>query len=354
MSKLVRMKIAFLLPSLANRGPIVVARDIVKHIVGKVDKVKVFYFDDTVELDFDCEVAKISFFGSTDFSEFDVIHSHCLRPDVFIKFRSYFKSGHSVSTIHNYIDDDLGDKYSKLVTKIFSKIWCWSLSAHDTVVCLSQHAVGYYSGKINNALTCIYNGRDYHCNGQIDTSDSECIEAFKSRYMLIGASCLLTKRKGLEHVIKFLARDQRYGFLVIGDGPERENLLHLAISLNVADRCLFLGYRNGAVSLYKYFDFFAIPSRSEGFPLALIEAASCSLPIICSNLPIFKEVFTENEVVFFSLDDDDSFAAGMNLLESKSESLSKNVHSKYSGNYTAEIMANNYLNLYKSVAQGIV
>lgn len=348
------MKVAFLLPSLANRGPVVVARDIVKHLVGKVDKVKVFYFDDTVELDFNCEIARISFFGSTDFSEFDIIHSHCLRPDLYIKFRSYFKSSHCVSTIHNYVDDDLGDKYSKLVTKIFSKIWCWALSGHDTVVCLSHHAVGYYRGRINNALTCIYNGRDSHCNDAIEERDRERIEEYKSRYRLIGASCLLTKRKGLEQVVKFLARDARFGFVVIGEGPEKENLINLALTLNVADRCLFLGYRNGAVSLYQNFEFFAMPSRSEGFPLSMIEAASCSLPIICSDLPIFKEVFTEDEVVFFSLDDEESFASGMHTLELNSDLLSKNVHRKYSGNYTAEIMANNYLTLYKSVSQGTI
>ncbi len=346
------MKIAFLLPSLANRGPVVVARDIISYIVNKVEKVKVFYFDDITELDFDCEVERISFFTLTDFSEFDVIHSHCLRPDLYIKVRSLFLSNQCVSTIHNYIAEDLGDRHSIFITKIFSKVWCWALSGHDTVVTLSQHAASYYQGKINNTLISIYNGRDYYSGGPADLKDVEIIEAFARKHLVIGASCLLTKRKGLEHVVKFLPKDPRYGFLVIGDGPEKDALLALAVKLNVADRCLFLGYRNGAMKYYEYFDFFAMPSRSEGFPLALIEAASCGLPVICSELPIFKEVFSEKEVVFFSLDDDDSFATGMKVIESKKETLANDIHHKYTANYTGAIMANNYLNLYTSLVRG--
>lgn len=40
-------------------------------------------------------------------------------------------------------------------------------------------------------------------------------------------------------------------------------------------------------------------SRSEGFPLSLLEAMIYKRNIVCSDIPIFKEILSENEVTFF-------------------------------------------------------
>lgn len=344
------MKIAFLLPSLANRGPNIVVKDIVKNIVDKVDEVTVFYFDDIVELDFECSVVKVkSIFSVIDFSKYDIVHSHCLRPDLYLKLISIFKNINRVSTVHNYILDGLSDTHNSIVAKAFSRIWYWVLSGKNHTVCLSKHAVDYYKSKINTKFHVVYNGRDFDDFGEVEQDDHEKIVKFKERFKVIGSSCLLTKRKGLEHVIKFLKNAPQYCFVVIGDGPEKDNLAKLALKLNVYDRCLFLGYRNGAVQYYKYFDFFAMPSRSEGFPLSLIEAASCKLPIICSNLPIFYEAFNGKEVAFFALDDDASFIEAMEKLDVGSSEFSKNVYLKYENNYTTKKMAEGYLKVYENV-----
>ena len=82
------MRVAFILPSLANKGPIIVARDIVNELSKKDDiECKVFYFDDITELTFACPVKKISFISKINFEEFDIIHSHMLRPDLYAAFK---------------------------------------------------------------------------------------------------------------------------------------------------------------------------------------------------------------------------------------------------------------------------
>jgi L-malate glycosyltransferase len=346
------MKVAFLLPSLANRGPIVVARDIVDNIYNKVEKVTVFYFDDIVELEFKCDVVKVGIFCLIDFSDYDVVHGHCLRPNLYLKIRSMLGVNKYVSTIHNYVEHDLLDKYSVFIAKYFSIIWLWALSGHNAVVCLSKHAAEYYYGRIKTRLVVVYNGRNrFEGDQELEKPILDELTDFKKLYKVIGASCLLTKRKGLEHIINFLPNHLDFGFVVVGDGPDKDRLVALASQLGVANRCLFLGYRNGAVKYYKYFDFFAMPSRSEGFPLALIEAASCSLPVICSNLPIFKEVFSNDEVSFFELDNNDSFSDAMHLLEANAFAMSNNIYTKYQSMYTAKIMADEYMRLYLSIIE---
>jgi len=68
------MKIAFILPSLANKGPIIVVRDIVDNLVANpiVQDIIIFYFDEKVELDFSCKTKRISFKDKIDFDYFDV------------------------------------------------------------------------------------------------------------------------------------------------------------------------------------------------------------------------------------------------------------------------------------------
>jgi glycosyltransferase involved in cell wall biosynthesis len=91
--------------------------------------------------------------------------------------------------------------------------------------------------------------------------------------------------------------------VVIGDGPEKNILQDLSVSLGVDSRCVFISSIPYAHQCNVFFDIFAMPSRSEGFGLALIEAALHSKKIVCSDIPIFRELFDEDAVSFFELDD---------------------------------------------------
>jgi len=345
------MRIAFILPSLANRGPIIVIRDIVNSLVDKVSLVNVYYFDDIIELDFQAETRRINFLEKFDFTMYEIIHSHGIRPDAYVRLNRKRIPGKCVSTMHNYIKEDLSDKYNWVIASVFSRIWCRLLSKHDKIVALSRDMMEYYSSLLTNSkLTYIYNGRgEIHEVKSINEGDDKRISCFRKGLCIIGAACLLFKHKGLEHVIEYLESNTEYGFLVIGDGPEKKNLLYLAKKLNVSERCLFLGYRQNATRYFQYFDIYAIPSRSEGFPLALIEAASFKKPVICSDIKVFREIFGDDEVAFFHLDDNESFSLSMESLRKNMDTFSKNIYKKYRKAYTVKIMAKNYLKLYESL-----
>jgi len=61
------MKIAFILPSLANKGPIVFTKYLIEGLKDKVDYIEVFYFRDIVELDLGVPTKQIGFFEKIDF-----------------------------------------------------------------------------------------------------------------------------------------------------------------------------------------------------------------------------------------------------------------------------------------------
>ncbi len=98
----------------------------------------------------------------------------------------------------------------------------------------------------------------------------------------------LVARKRHQDVVRalWLLRDRhpRLRYLVVGDGPERPQLQHLADQLGVADRVEFAGQRPHAeaVSLAHGADLFVMPSIDEAFGVAYVEAMAGGVPAIAA------------------------------------------------------------------------
>jgi glycosyltransferase involved in cell wall biosynthesis len=354
------MRIAYILPSLAQKGPIIVVYDLINYLVKKkeIKDITVFYFDNKVELNFLCKVQKINFKEDIPFQNYDIIHSHMLRPDLYIftkKILGKIKKSKLITTLHQYNYENLSYYLnSKVKAYVFSKFWNIILLSFDKVVCLSEDMKTYYKKQFipSKKLEVIYNGRPIPDIENDNDSIIE-IELFKrlknKNSIILGTSCLITKRKGLEQVIKVMPQFPNLQFVVIGSGPEENTLKELARSLNVEDRCWFLGFKKNPIQYYKYFDIFILPSRSEGFPLSVIEAISMQKAVIVSNLNIMKEAFSENEVVFFELDNLSDLKDKILFAYKNKKLFEFNAFKAYQSKYTSEIMAESYLNLYVKI-----
>ena len=221
------------------------------------------------------------------------------------------------------------------------------LNRFDKVVCLSGDMAKYYSKYIRSKrLTYIYNGRFPAGNAQGPVAEADIITTLKQQYKVIGGIGNLTKIKGFEQLVSVLAMNPAYALIIIGEGPEKEPLQQQAAQLGVADRCLFLGYKPNAKDYFPYFDIYAVTSHSEGFPLVLLEAASYGKPTVCSDLAIFKEILTPQEVVFYHLYDLHDLSRALDETIERRAALSENIYHKFNAAYTAEIMSRKYIALY--------
>lgn len=100
----------------------------------------------------------------------------------------------------------------------------------------------------------------------------------------------LTWAKGYEDLIQALAilvkEDDRICCLVAGDGELRESLKTLIEQMGLTQHIILLGHlsRQKVLSLIASCDIFVMPSRSEGTPIALLEAASFRKPIVATSV----------------------------------------------------------------------
>ena len=88
--------------------------------------------------------------------------------------------------------------------------------------------------------------------------------------------------------------------LMIGDGPERQKLEQLCRELDLCHEIRFLGKQDAIEELLAVSDLFIIPSESESFGLAALEAMACEVPIISSNVGGLSEVNIHGETGFLS------------------------------------------------------
>lgn len=176
------MKIAFLLPSLKNLGPIIVVKDIVDGLLkNKNVSVTIFYFDDFKEdiLDFDVDCIKINFFQKHDFSEFDIVHSHGLRPDIYTFFNKTCEI--TISTQHNIVFEEYIVNNSYIKSKIIEKIWVYSLLNKSKIVAIGETAKKYYENFFysNSKVINIPNGRTLTPKDEVPGEDLRLIQNLK-------------------------------------------------------------------------------------------------------------------------------------------------------------------------------
>lgn len=88
--------------------------------------------------------------------------------------------------------------------------------------------------------------------------------------------------------------------LLIGDGPERQSMEVLCRELGLCDNIRFLGRQDAIEELLAVSDLFLMPSESESFGLAALEAMACEVPVVSSNAGGIPEVNIHGETGFLA------------------------------------------------------
>jgi N-acetyl-alpha-D-glucosaminyl L-malate synthase BshA len=99
--------------------------------------------------------------------------------------------------------------------------------------------------------------------------------------------------KRIPDVIKIFHKIQQAlpaKLMMVGDGPEKEKAERLCQELGIQDKVIFFGNSNEIDRILSYSDLFLLPSETESFGLAALEAMALSVPVISSNSGGLPEV----------------------------------------------------------------
>jgi N-acetyl-alpha-D-glucosaminyl L-malate synthase BshA len=140
--------------------------------------------------------------------------------------------------------------------------------------------------------------------------------------------------------------------LLVGDGPDRQKAEQQCRDLGICEHVRFLGKLDQVEEVLSIADLFLIPSGSETFGLAALEAMSCSVPVISSNIGGLPEVNVHGETGYLcDLDDVDCMADyGVKILTDPElhERMSQNAR-KHAATFKQEEVVKQYENFYEKV-----
>ena len=94
----------------------------------------------------------------------------------------------------------------------------------------------------------------------------------------------------LDAVSLLVRRGYEINLLLVGDGPEKENLISRITDLGIEDRVELTGFVESPKQQLQRMDIFVLPSEHEGVPLSLLEAMALGIPSVASQVGGIPEV----------------------------------------------------------------
>jgi glycosyltransferase involved in cell wall biosynthesis/O-antigen/teichoic acid export membrane protein len=188
----------------------------------------------------------------------------------------------------------------------------------DRTVCVSRAVATFARARLGvtpGRLRVVENGVDlsrYAAGG--DRASARAALGLPEGGLVVGAVGRLDPQKGLDLLVRAFARLRGPATLALaGAGPEEARLRALVASLGLDERVVLLGRRQDVPRVLAALDVFCMPSRWEGFGLALVEAMAAGLPVVASAVDSLPEVLADGGLLV-APDDVDALARALDDL----------------------------------------
>jgi N-acetyl-alpha-D-glucosaminyl L-malate synthase BshA len=289
--------------------------------------------------------------------DLDIVHSHYAIPYATSAFlakemlKTCGRELKSITTLHGTDITLVG------LMPSFHEITRFSISVSDAITAVSSflRRQTLEAFKIDRPIDVIHNFVD--CNEFRPVRD----EAVRRRYAPDDKKVLIhvsnfRKVKNIPTVVDVFSKVRERipcRLLLVGDGPELE-----PVEKMVAERCLsedviFLGDQEFIADILPVGDVFLLPSEHESFGLAALEAMSCGVPVVTSNIGGLREVVVDGETGFLCDPHDDKGMSEVVLRLLRDEPWRKNMGfkarervQKYFGR---DKIVGEYITLYESL-----
>ena len=228
--------------------------------------------------------------------ELDVLHVHYAIPHATTAFLAREMLGRErslkvITTLHGTDITLVGQEAS------FFPITQFSIERSDAVTAVSDYLrdeTFRAFGCVNCSITTIPNF--VNLEEYSPAADGECAGLAPEGHKLVTHISNFREVKRVKDVIRVFSRIRHAmpaTLIMIGDGPERDDAEREARELEVAADVRFLGRLDSVAKILQASDLFLLPSQSESFGLAALEAMACGVPVVASRAGGLPEVITD-------------------------------------------------------------
>ena len=238
------------------------------------------------------------------YENLDILHVHYAIPHAAVAYMAkkiLLQEGRYVPVITTLHGTDI-----TLVgtNRAFAPVVAFSINKSDGVTAVSESLKKqtYEYFDISSDIQVIHNFIDFDRFTKLNKDHFKKAIAPNGERILTHTSNF-RKVKRVEDVIYIFKKVYEHipsKLLLIGDGPERQNLETLCRQLGLCDEIRFLGKQDAIEELLAISDLFIMPSGSESFGLAALEAMACEVPVISSNIGGLPELNKHGETGFLS------------------------------------------------------
>lgn len=271
----------------------------------------------------------------------NLIHAHCFRSILFSGI--YLKNYKKIATIHSDYDIDYTLSYGKYIGKIMSKLMDFSLSKFDKCICVSELLFDILKKKKKLSLDFVNNGVDTDkfkpAKNKIELRKNLKLPTDKTIWIWVGNLINLKNPSFLVKNIKNYKNDDI--FIFCGNG---ELYTILKQQTQNFKNIIFTGNVSNIEEYLQASDYYISTSTSEGIGLSVLEALSCALPAILSDIDVFKYILKKGDagLIFKNNNSHDLNCKIKQILNNNYYELSKNARNLVLNKFSAEIMSKNY------------
>lgn len=179
----------------------------------------------------------------------------------------------------------------------------------------------------------------------------EDISFEEHQYTILGAGRIEPRKdfKTLIQAHKYLSSTHDIHTIILGDGPDIDDLKRIADENDLEDTVTFPGYVENPYKYMNRASVFALSSITEGFPSVLVEAMACGTPVVATDCSSgVHEILDGGKYgTIVPIEDPEKLAEGIKQeIESPLES---NVLKSRANRYSSENIANNYEEMFESI-----
>jgi len=300
---------------------------------------------------------------------FDIVHTHSSKAGILGRLAAHIAGVPIiVHTPHGHV---FYGYYGPAITRLFlvlEKIWA---RFTDRIITLTEngrreHVAFGVAGP--DKFVAIPSGVELEpfLSVRIDVRKVKKTLGIDLRERVVGSIGRLVPVKGYRYLIQaskwVLRKRPDVTFLLVGDGPLRDELMRLAQRLDVADKFVFAGHREDEPELIAAMDLFVLPSLNEGMGRVLVEAMAEGKPVVATEVGGVADVVVDRQTGLLVPPKDPEAMAEAILKLLQDEKLArrmgvegrKRVYPRYSAKVMVEKIGRLYMELLMGKERGTV